>query len=114
MVGVQATSNVLAGERYKNISKEIKNYFFGFYGKAPGEVNQELAKKILGDEKPVTCRFADTLEPYMEKAKTEIGDKAKSEEDVLSYIAFPTQAEAFFDKREEKARNTFKYTIREV
>ena len=114
MVGVQATSNVLAGERYKNISKEIKNYFFGFYGKAPGEVNQELAKKILGDEKPVTCRFADTLEPYMEKAKAEIGDKAKCEEDVLSYIAFPTQAEAFFDKREEKARNTFKYTIREV
>ena len=50
----------------------------------------------------------------MEKAKTEIGDKAKCEEDVLSYIAFPTQAEAFFDKREEKARNTFKYTIREV
>ena len=50
----------------------------------------------------------------MEKAKAEIGDKAKSEEDVLSYIAFPTQAEAFFDKREEKARNTFKYTIREV
>ena len=114
MVGVQATSNVLAGERYKNISKEIKNYFFGFYGKAPGEVNADLAKKILGDETPVTCRFADTLEPYMEKAKAEIGDKAKSEEDVLSYIAFPTQAEAFFDKREEKARNTFKYTIREV
>ena len=114
MVGVQATQNVLAGERYKNISKEIKNYFFGFYGKAPGEVNAELAKKILGDEKPVTCRFADTLEPYMEKAKAEIGEKAKSEEDVLSYIAFPTQAEAFFDKRDEKERNTFRYTIREV
>ena len=114
MVGVQATSNVLAGERYKNISKEIKNYFFGFYGKAPGEVNAELAAKILGDEKPVTCRFADTLEPYFEKAKAEIGDKAKSDEDVLSYIAFPTQAEAFFDKRDEKAKNTFKYTIREA
>ena len=114
MVGVQATSNVLAGERYKNISKEIKNYFFGFYGKAPGEVNAELAKKILGDEKPVTCRFADTLEPYMEKAKAEIGDKAKSDEDVLSYIAFPTQAEAFFDKRDERARNTFSYTIKEI
>ena len=114
MVGVQATQNVLAGERYKNISKEIKNYFFGFYGKAPGEVNADLAKKILGDETPVTCRFADTLEPYMEKAKQEIGDMARSEEDVLSYIAFPTQAEAFFKKRDEKERNTFKYTIREV
>ena len=50
----------------------------------------------------------------MEKAKEEIGDMARSEEDVLSYIAFPAQAEAFFKKREEKERNTFKYTIREV
>ena len=114
MVGVQATSNVLNGERYKNISKEIRNYFFGFYGKAPGEVNKELAEKILGGEAPVTCRFADTLEPYFEKAKEEIGAKAKSDEDVLSYIAFPTQAEAFFDKRDEKIKNTFRYTIREV
>ena len=50
----------------------------------------------------------------VEKAKAEIGDKAKSEEDVLSYIAFPQYAEAYFDKRDEKIRNTFKYTIREV
>lgn len=114
MVGVQAAANVLAGERYKNISKEIKAYIHGEYGKAPGEINPELQKKVLGDDKPVTCRFADTLEPYFEKAKAEIGDKAKSDEDVLSYIAFPAQAEAFFDKREEKAKNTFKYSIRRI
>ena len=78
------------------------------------EVNADLAKKILGDETPVTCRFADTLEPYFEKAKAEIGNKAKSDEDVLSYIAFPAQAEAFFEKRDEKESNTFRYTIREV
>jgi oxaloacetate decarboxylase alpha subunit len=114
MVGVQATANVLAGERYKNISKEIKAYIKGEYGKAPGEVSKELQKKVLGDEEPITCRFADTLEPYFEKAKTEIGDRAKSDEDVLSYIAFPAQAEAFFEKREEKAKNTFKYSIRRI
>lgn len=114
MVGVQATSNVLAGERYKNISKEIRNYVFGFYGKAPGEIDKDLAEKILGGEEPVTCRFADTLEPYFEKAKEEIGSKAKCDEDVLSYIAFPTQAEAFFDKRDEKAENTYRYTIKEA
>lgn len=114
MVGVQAAANVLAGERYKNISKEIKAYIRGEYGKAPGEINPELQKKVLGDDKPVTCRFADTLEPYFEKAKAEIGDKAKSDEDVLSYIAFPAQAEAYFDKREEKAKNTFKYSIRRI
>ena len=105
---------MLAGERYKNVSKEVKNYFAGLYGKAPGEVNQELAHKILGEQKAVTGRFADTLEPYFEKAKAEIGSLAKSDEDVLSYIAFPAQAEAFLKKREEKAKNTVKYTITKI
>lgn len=114
MVGNQAVTNVLVGERYKNISKEIKAYIRGEYGKAPGEINPELLKKVLGDEKPITCRFADPLEPAFEKAKAEIGDKAKSDEDVLSYIAFPTQAEAFFDKREEKKKNTFTYSIKKI
>ncbi|MBE6828003.1 MAG: pyruvate carboxylase subunit B [Ruminococcaceae bacterium] len=114
MVGVQATANVLAGERYKNISKEIKAYIAGEYGKAPGEINPELQKKVLGDAEPLTCRFADTLEPQFDKAKAELGDRAKSDEDVLSYIAFPTQAEAFFRKREQKEKNTFKYSIRRI
>lgn len=114
MVGNQAVTNVLVGERYKNISKEIKAYIKGEYGKAPGEVNAELQKKVLGDDTPITCRFADTLEPGFEKGKEEIGGKAKSDEDVLSYIAFPQQAENFFDKREEKAKNTFKYSIKRI
>lgn len=114
MVGVQATSNVLAGERYKNVSKEIRAYVKGEYGKAPGEMDPELIKKVLGDEKPIEGRYADTLGDGYEAAKAEIGDKAHSEEDVLSYIAFPTQAEAFFDKRDEKARNTFTYSIEKI
>ena len=114
MVGNQAVTNVLVGERYKNISKEIKAYIRGEYGKAPGEINADLQKKVLGDEAPLTCRFADTLEPMFEKTKAELGDKAKSDEDVLSYIAFPAQAEAFFEKRAEKENNTFSFTIKKV
>lgn len=114
MVGVQATSNVLAGERYKNVSKEIRAYVKGEYGKAPGKIDPELIKKVLGDEKPIEGRYADTLGDGYEAAKAEIGDKAHSEEDVLSYIAFPTQAEAFFDKRDEKIRNTFTYSIEKI
>ena len=114
MVGVQATANVLAGERYKNISKEVKSYIKGEYGQAPGKVSEDLQKLVLGDEKPFTGRFADTLAPAFEEAKKELGDKAKSDEDVLSYIAFPMQAEAYFAKRDEKERNTFKYTIKEI
>ena len=114
MVGVQATANVLAGERYKNISKEVKSYIKGEYGQAPGKVSEDLQKLVLGDEAPFTGRFADTLEPAFAATKAELGSKAKSDEDVLSYIAFPMQAEAYFAKRDEKERNTFKYSIREV
>ena len=114
MVCVQATSNVLAGEKYKNVSKEIRAYVKGEYGKAPGKMHPELIKKVLGDEKPIEGRYADTLGDGYVAAKAEIGDKAHSEEDVLSYIAFPTQAEAFFDKRDEKTRNTFTYSIEKI
>jgi len=114
MVGVQATQNVLMGERYKTVTKEIRAYLRGEYGRAPGEVNKELQKKVLGDEQPITCRFADLLEPMMEKTAKELGSRAKSEEDVLSYIAFPQVAEKFFEAREEKERNTVKYTIKEI
>ncbi|MGN0572891.1 MAG: pyruvate carboxylase subunit B [Acutalibacteraceae bacterium] len=114
MVGVQATANVLAGERYKNISKEVKSYIKGEYGKAPGKVSEELQKLVLGDEKPFTGRFADTLEPGVEAAREYLGDKATCDEDVLSYIAFPAQAEAFFDKRDMKKKNTFTYSINKI
>ena len=114
MVGGQATTNVLIGERYKNISKEIKAYIGGEYGRAPGKINPELQKKVLGDKEPITCRYADLLEPLMEKTTKELGSKARNEEDVLSYIAFPQIAEKFFEAREEKERNTVKYTIKEI
>ena len=113
MVGVQATANVLTGE-YKNISKEIKSYVKGEYGKAPGEISPELMKTVLGDAKPIEGKYADTLEPAFEKTKAELGKKAKSDEDVLSYIAFPAQAEAFFEKRDELERNTFSYSIERI
>lgn len=113
MVGVQATANVLTGE-HKNISKEIKSYVKGEYGKAPGEISSELMKTVLGDAKPIEGKYADTLEPAFEKTKAELGKKAKSDEDVLSYIAFPAQAEAFFEKRDELERNTFSYSIERI
>ena len=114
MVGVQATNNVLAGERYKMVSKEVKSYLMGEYGNAPGKVNEDVKKQILGDEKGIEGRYADTLAPQFEAAKAEIGDKAKSDEDVLSYIAFPTQAENFFDYREEMAGKIYDYEFKAI
>lgn len=111
MVGVQAVMNVLYGGRYKNISKEVKAYLRGEYGKAPGEINQKLVKLALGDEEPIKGRYAETLGSEMSDAVATLGTKARSEEDVLSYIAFPAQAEAFFEKRDEKRALKVSYTI---
>jgi len=111
MVGNQAVSNVLLGERYKNISKEIKAYLRGEYGRAPGEINKELIDKCWKEDELVKGRYADSLEPLFEKTKKELGKTARSDEDVLSYIAFPQVAEKFFAAREEKESNTVNYTI---
>jgi oxaloacetate decarboxylase alpha subunit len=100
MVGVQATMNVLMGERYKLIPKEIKAYIRGEYGRPPGPIDPAVIKKALGDEKPITTRYADSLPPAFEKAKAELGAYARSDEDVLTYIAFPQYAMEFFKKRE--------------
>ena len=114
MVGVQAVNNVLAGERYKNVTKEITAYLRGEYGAPPGKVSESLVKKVLGDERPYTGRFAETLPDGFEKGKAEIGAKAKSDEDVLSYIIFPQVYEKFIDTREQQKRSRVRYSIERV
>jgi oxaloacetate decarboxylase alpha subunit len=117
MVGNQAVVNVLTGERYKQISNEIKNYFKGEYGIAPAPVNPELEAKILGEGgKPVDCRIEDSKRTgkEFEDAKAALGDLAQSEEDLMSYICFPQQAEKFLKERKAKEENVAKYTIVEA
>jgi oxaloacetate decarboxylase alpha subunit len=111
MVGVQATTNVLLGERYKRVSKEVISYVKGEYGNAPGEIDLELSKKVLGDEKVISGRFADTLSPEFDKVKNEVKNIVTSDEDVLSYILFPQVAEKFFNKKEEQKVMKVSYTI---
>ncbi len=118
MVGTQATVNVLSGERYKMILKEVKSYIRGEYGKAPGEIDQDLAKKVLGEEKPITVRYADLLEPVFEKTKSQVSDFAKTDEDVLSYLLFPAVAEPFLKKKatvvDVPKETIVEYSIQEV
>ena len=112
LIGTQAVQNVLAGERYKNVGAELKAYCRGEYGKTPAPINKEVQAKILGDEKPLTGRYADTLpKDIFEKAQAELGDTAKCEEDVLSYISFPPVAEKFFAARKEQEEKKVKYSI---
>jgi len=99
IVGTQATFNVLTGERYGIIIDEVRNYLRNMYGMPRGPVNEELYRKAIGDEEPITCRPADLLEPGMEKAREEIGDLAESEEDVISYAIFGPVAREFLERR---------------
>ena len=104
MVGTQAVFNVLMGERYKMVPKEIKEYVKGLYGAWPAPISEKIKQKIIGDEQLITVRPADLIEPEMDKYKTEIGSLAKSEEDVLAYALFPQVAKAFFEKRDLPAQ----------
>jgi oxaloacetate decarboxylase alpha subunit len=117
MVGNQAVTNVLVGERYKQVSKEVKAYFNGEYGKSPAPVNAELQAKILGEGgKPVDCRVEDSKRTgeEFEAAKKALGELARSEEDIMSYICFPDQAKKFFEDRKAKEENVVKYSIEKM
>ncbi len=111
MDGVQAVTNVLTGERYKKVSKEVKAYCRGEYGRTPAPINEEVKAMILGDEKPIEGRYADTLQPIVEPTRQKLGDLAKCDEDVLSYIAFPNLAEKFLEERKAKEENVATYSI---
>ncbi|MEH6368528.1 MAG: sodium-extruding oxaloacetate decarboxylase subunit alpha, partial [Pseudomonas marincola] len=100
IVGTQAVFNVLAGERYKTITNEVKLYLQGRYGKAPGKVNEKLRKQAIGSEEVIDVRPADLLKPELAKLREEIGTVAKSEEDVLTYAMFPDIGRKFLEERE--------------
>ena len=80
----------------------MRDYCRGMYGCPPGQISDELMKKALGEEKPITCRPADLLEPGWEKAKAEIGDLAHNDEDVLTYALFPNIALPYLKNRYEQ------------
>ena len=97
IVGIQAVMNVLSGERYKNVTKEVQEYIKGYYGRPPAPINKEVAFKIIGDAEVIDSRPADLLKPEMEKFRAE-GEKMgiiKKEEDVLTYALYPAVAPKF-------------------
>mgnify|MGYP002699562268 FL=1 len=99
IVGTQAVLNVLTGERYKMITNESKALLRGEYGQTVKPMNKEVQKKAIGDEKPITCRPADLLEPELSKIEAEMSQWKEQDEDVLTYALFPQVATEFFKYR---------------
>ena len=119
IVGTQAVLNVLSGERYKMVTKETKGMLRGEYGRLPAEVNEDVRRKAIGDDKVITCRPADLIEPELEKYATEMKEKGigKCAEDVLSYALFPQVAEKFFavrDKAEDDENTVRKLVVEDL
>lgn len=105
MVGTQAVFNVITGERYKMVPKEIKAYVKGMYGKPTVPIKEEIIKKIIGDEEVITCRPADLIDPQLKNLRNEVKEYIEQEEDVLSYALFPQVALKFFEQRQAEKYN---------
>ncbi|MCG8516526.1 MAG: sodium-extruding oxaloacetate decarboxylase subunit alpha [Pseudomonadales bacterium] len=99
IVGTQAVYNVLAGQRYKTITNEVKRYLQGGYGQPPAAVNANIQKKAIGNESVNEGRPADLLSPELNKLREDIGSLASSEEDVLTYAMFPDLGREFLQQR---------------
>lgn len=102
MVGTQASFNVMTGKRYKMVPNEIKDYLKGLYGKSPVEIDDAFRKSIIGDAEVISDRPANHLAPALKNYKKEIGNLAKTEEDVLTYALFPQVAKEFLTKKYSK------------
>jgi pyruvate/oxaloacetate carboxyltransferase len=104
LIVVQATLNVITGERYKIVTKETKELLRGGYGKTPGSLNKELQKKVLNDEPLIECRPADLIPNAIELLRKELKGLTESEEDLLTYALFPHIALEFFKKNKTKVK----------
>ena len=100
IVGTQAVFNVLTGKRWSVISKEMKDYVCGYYGKAPGNMDKEIVAKVAGDAEILDPKIAPgtLVTTTYDECAAEIGDLAQSEEDVLMYALFPNEARTYLSK----------------
>ncbi len=102
IVGTQAVLNVISGERYKFIPKEVKAYVKGMYGKPTVPIKKEIIQKIIRDEEIISCRPADLIEPQLDNIRNKMKEYLEQEEDVLSYALFPDVAVKYFKYRQAK------------
>jgi len=106
IVGTQAVFNVLSGKRYSIVPKEVKDYVKGLYGRSPAPIDEEVKRKIIGDEKVITKRPADMLKSELNVIPEEAKQFFRKEEDALTYVLFPQAALEFFKKREATGKES--------
>ena len=102
IVGTQAVFNVLTGKRWSVVSKEMKDYICGYYGKAPGPMNKDVVAKVIGDAQILAADVApgSLVTTTLDQLKNEIGDLAKTPEDLMMYALFPNEARTYLSKHQ--------------
>ncbi len=114
IVGIQAVLNVLSGKRWGVIPDEMKKYVKGYYGRPPGPMDPEIEKMILGKEERLNQRPAELIEKTYDDYANELGDLARSDEDVLTYALFPKPAKEYLEKHKDGAEKTVFLTSAEI
>lgn len=108
IVGVQAVFNVLAGERYKTVTKESAGLLKGEYGATPAPVNRALQERVLDGAAPLAERPADRMAPEMDALTRDLKEQAARQgidlaadfiDDVLTYALFPQVGRRFLKHR---------------
>ena len=109
IVGTQAVFNVLTGKRWGVVSKEMKDYICGYYGKAPGPMDPDVVAKVVGDSAVLDPNVApgSLVTTTYDEVAEEIGDLAQSEEDVLMYALFPNEARTYLSKHRASEKTEF-------
>ena len=109
IVGTQAVFNVLTGSRWSVVSREMKDYLCGYYGKAPGRIDPDILKKVVGpgDVLPPDVAPGSLVTTTYDEVAEEIGDLAQSEEDVLMYALFPNEARTYLSKHRNSQKVEF-------
>jgi pyruvate carboxylase subunit B len=91
IVGIQAVFNVLTGGRYRQITKEVRDYVRGLYGRPPGPLDPGLVARVTAESPAITGRPADLLPPELERSLQEVRVlvPAADTAEALSYAMFP-------------------------
>ncbi len=120
IIGSQAVSNVLFG-RYQAVSEQVKAYVYGMYGRPPAAVNPQVQAAILKGyekgEKPISVRPGDIVEPELEAARRDLATMTSNEEDVLTYVLYPSSGMRFLRWKyglEEPPHDTIAKTLDDV
>jgi oxaloacetate decarboxylase alpha subunit len=116
IVGTQAVINVLTGKRWSVVPQEMKDYLRGLYGKAPGPLDERIVERVLGDLEPLPddVRPGSLVTTTYDEVAAEIGDLARTEEDVLMYALFPNEAREYLKRHQEGAEKAVFMTGSEI